>query len=67
MDGFKWSISFEFVRILIGFTVIVLQGELQLTNNPSITMFLFSYLIISFVLNFLIQKTVPSRIFQEIS
>tara|TARA_B100001769_G_scaffold272634_1_gene267388 strand:- start:88 stop:1347 length:1260 start_codon:yes stop_codon:yes gene_type:complete len=67
MDGFKWSISFEFVRIVLGILIITFQEELVLTYNPSISIFLFSYLIISFILNLLIQKSVPARILQEIS
>ena len=67
MDGFKWSTSFEYVRIVIGIAVIAFQGDLQLTNNPSISIFLISYLVISFILNLLVQKSVPARIFQEIS
>ena len=67
MDGFKWSVSFEFVRIFIGLIVILLQGDFQLTSNPSMSMFLLSYLIISFILNLLVQKSVPERILQEIS
>ena len=67
MDGFKWSVSFEFVRIIIGVIVILLQGDFQLTSNPSMSIFLLSYLIISFILNLLVQKSVPERILQEIS
>ena len=67
MDSFKWSTSFEYVRIVIGIAVIAFQGDLQLTNNPSISIFLISYLVISFILNLLVQKSVPARIFQEIS
>ena len=67
MDGFKWSVSFEFVRIIIGVIVILLQGDFQLSSNPSMSIFLLSYLIISFILNLLVQKSVPERILQEIS
>ena len=67
MDGFKWSVSFEFVRIIIGVIVILMQGDFQLTSNPSMSIFLLSYLIISFILNLLVQKSVPERILQEIS
>jgi alkylglycerol monooxygenase len=67
MDGFKWSVSFEFVRIIIGVMVILMQGDFQLTSNPSMSIFLLSYLIISFILNLLVQKSVPERILQEIS
>ena len=67
MDGFKWSVSFEFIRIFIGLIVILLQGDFQLTSNPSMSIFLLSYLIISFILNLLVQKSVPERILQEIS
>ena len=67
MDGFKWSVSFEFIRIFIGVTVILLQGDFQLTSNPSMSIFLLSYLIISFILNLLVQKSVPERILQEIT
>ena len=67
MDGFKWSVSFEFIRIFIGVIVILLQGDFQLTSNPSMSIFLLSYLIISFILNLLVQKSVPERILQEIS
>lgn len=67
MDGFKWSVSFEFVRVIIGVIVILMQGDFQLTSNPSMSIFLLSYLIISFILNLLVQKSVPERILQEIS
>ena len=67
MDGFKWSVSFEFVRIIIGVMVILMQGDFQLTSNLSMSIFLLSYLIISFILNLLVQKSVPERILQEIS
>ena len=67
MDGFKWSVSFEFIRIFIGVIVILMQGDFQLTSNPSMSIFLLSYLIISFILNLLVQKSVPERILQEIS
>ena len=67
MDGFKWSVSFEFIRIFIGVIVILLQVDFQLTSNPSMSIFLLSYLIISFILNLLVQKSVPERILQEIS
>jgi hypothetical protein len=44
-----------------------MQGDFQLTSNPSMSIFLLSYLIISFILNLLVQKSVPERILQEIS
>ncbi|CAI8312193.1 MAG: sterol desaturase family protein [Flavobacteriales bacterium] len=62
MDGFKWSTTFEFLRIIIGMLVIYFQEELLLTDNPTITLFLLTYLVLSVILNFLILKSVPSRI-----
>ena len=62
MDGFKWSTTFEFLRIIIGMLVIYFQEELLLTDNPTITLFLLTYLVLSLILNFLILKSVPSRI-----
>ena len=62
MDGFKWSTTFEFLRIIIGMLVIYFQEELILTDNPTITLFLLTYLVLSVILNFLILKSVPSRI-----
>ena len=47
MDGFKWSVSFEFIRISIGLLIIFFQQELLLTYNQPILIFLFSYLLIS--------------------
>ena len=66
MDGFKWSVSFEFIRISIGILIIILQEELLLTYNQPILIFLFSYLLISILLNFLVLRSVPARILQEI-
>ena len=66
MDGFKWSVSFEFIRISIGILIIIFQEELLLTYNQPILIFLFSYLLISILLNFLVLKSVPARILQEI-
>ena len=62
MDGFKWSTTFEFLRIIIGMLVIYFQEELLLTDNPTISLFLLTYLVLSVILNFLILKSVPSRI-----
>tara|TARA_B100001093_G_scaffold225541_1_gene216130 strand:- start:4 stop:1251 length:1248 start_codon:yes stop_codon:yes gene_type:complete len=62
MDGFKWSTTFEFLRIIIGMLVIYFQEELILTDNPTISLFLLTYLVLSVILNFLILKSVPSRI-----
>ena len=62
MDGFKWSTTFEFLRIIIGMLVIYFQKELLLTDNPIISLFLLTYLVLSVILNFLILKSVPSRI-----
>ena len=42
MDGYKWSINFEFMRIFLGLLILYFQEELFLTNNSSITMFLSS-------------------------
>ena len=36
MDGFKWSVSFEFIRISIGILIIIFQEELLLTYNLSL-------------------------------
>jgi sterol desaturase/sphingolipid hydroxylase (fatty acid hydroxylase superfamily) len=66
MDGFKWSVSFEFIRISIGILIIIFQGELLLTYNQPILIFLFSYLLISILLNFLVLKSIPARILEEI-
>ena len=66
MDGFKWSVSFEFIRISIGMLIIIFQEELLLTYNQPILIFLFSYLLISILLNFLVLRSVPARILQEI-
>jgi sterol desaturase/sphingolipid hydroxylase (fatty acid hydroxylase superfamily) len=66
MDGFKWSVSFEFIRISIGLLIIFFQQELLLTYNQPILIFLFSYLLISILLNFLVLRSVPARILQEI-
>ena len=61
MDGYKWSINFEFLRIFLGMLVLYFQAELFLTNNLSMTMFLSCYLIVSAVLNLLILRSVPDR------
>ena len=61
MDGYKWSINFEFLRIFLGMLVLYFQSELFLTNNLSMTMFLSCYLIVSTVLNLLILRLVPER------
>ena len=61
MDGYKWSINFEFLRIFLGMLVLYFQSELFLTNNSSMTMFLSCYLIVSAVLNLLILRSVPDR------
>ena len=45
MDGYKWSINFEFTRILFGMLILYFQQELFLTYNSSMTMFLSCYLI----------------------
>ena len=66
MDGFKWSVSFEFTRISIGILIIIFQEELLLTYNQPILIFLFSYLLISILLNFLVLKSIPARILEEI-
>ena len=66
MDGFKWSVSFEFIRISVGILIIIFQEELLLTYNQPILIFLFSYLLISILLNFLVLRSVPARILQEI-
>ena len=62
MDGYKWSINFEFMRIFIGILVLYFQEELFLTYNSSMTMFLSCYLIVSAILNSLILRSVPDRI-----
>ena len=66
MDGFKWSVLFEFIRISIGILIIIFQEELLLTYNQPILIFLFSYLLISILLSFLVLRSVPARILQEI-
>ena len=62
MDGYKWSINFEFIRIFLGMLVLYFQADLSLTNNSSMTMFLSCYLIVSAILNLLILRSVPNRI-----
>ena len=62
MDGYKWSINFEFIRILFGMLIVYFQQELFLTYNSSMTMFLSCYLIVSAILNTLILRSVPDRI-----
>ena len=62
MDGYKWSINFEFLRIFLGIIVLYFQEELFLTFNSSMTMFLSCYLIVSAILNSLILRSVPVRI-----
>ena len=62
MDGFKWSINFEFIRILFGMLIVYFQQELFLTYNSSMTMFVSCYLIVSAILNSLILRSVPDRI-----
>ena len=62
MDGYKWSINFEYIRIFFGILVLYFQDELFLTYNSSMTMFLSCYLIVSAILNSLILRSVPDRI-----
>jgi len=62
MDGYKWSINFEFIRILFGMLIVYFQQELFLTYNSSMTMFVSCYLIVSAILNSLILRSVPDRI-----
>ena len=62
MDGYKWSINFEFIRIFLGMLVLYFQADLSLTNNSSMTMFLSCYFIVSAILNLLILRSVPNRI-----
>ena len=64
MDGYKWSINFEFLRIFLGILVLYFQEELFLTYNSSITIFLSCYLIVSAILNSLILRSAPDRINQ---
>ena len=61
MDGYKWSINFEFIRIFLGMLVLYFQAELSITDNSSMTMFLSCYLIVSATLNLLILRSVPDR------
>ena len=61
MDGYKWSINFEFIRIFLGMLVLYFQAELSITYNSSMTMFLSCYLIVSAILNLLILRSVPNR------
>ena len=61
MDGYKWSINFEFIRIFLGILVLYFQAELSITDNSSMTMFLSCYLIVSAILNLLILRSVPNR------
>ena len=62
MDGYKWSINFEFIRIFLGMLVLYFQAELSLTDNSSMTMFLSCYLIASTIFNLLILRSVPNHI-----
>ena len=62
MDGYKWSINFEFIRIFLGMLVLYFQAELSITDNSSMTMFLSCYIIVSAILNLLILRSVPNRI-----
>ncbi len=62
MDGYKWSVNFEFMRIFLGILVIYFQEELFLTYSSSISIFLLCYLIVSAILNSLILRSVPDRI-----
>ena len=61
MDGYKWSINFEFIRIFLGMLVLYFQAELSITENSSMTMFLSCYIIVSAILNLLILRSVPNR------
>ena len=61
MDGYKWSINFEFIRIFLGMLVLYFQAELSITDNSSMKMFLSCYLIASAILNLLILRSVPNR------
>ena len=61
MDGYKWSINFEFIRIFLGMLVLYFQAELSITDNSSMTMFLSCYIIVSAILNLLILRSVPNR------
>ena len=65
MDGYKWSINFEFIRILIGLIVIYFQKDLFLTYNLSLSVSLSCYLLVSAILNLLILRSVPDRIYEE--
>ena len=65
MDGYKWSINFEFIRILIGLIVIYFQKDLFLTYNLSLSVSLSCYLLASAILNLLILRSVPDRIYEE--
>jgi len=67
MDGFKWSTTFEFLRIFIGIAIIVFSQELNLTYNLTLSSFLLSYFAVSAILNLLLNKSVPLRNIQEIS
>ena len=58
MDGFKWSTTFEFLRIFIGIAIIVLSQELNLTYNLTLATFLLSYFAVSAILNLLLSKSV---------
>jgi len=67
MDGFKWSTTFEFLRIFIGIAIIIYSQEFNLTYNFTLATFLISYFSVSAILNFLLIKSVPLRNIQEIS
>ena len=61
MDGFKWSINFEFTRILIGISVIAFQENIYLSSNYFLFYCFMVYFIISLILNFLVLNSVPKR------
>jgi len=67
MDGFKWSTSFEFLRIIIGITTIIYSQQFGLTYNLTLMIFLLSYFTVSVILNLLLIKSLPIRNIQEIS
>ena len=66
MDGFKWSINFEFLRITIGILIIVFYKDLSLSYNLSLSIFMLSYFLVSLIINLFIVKSLPKRQTEEI-
>ena len=61
MDGFRWSTTFESIRIIVGIAIIIYSQQLSLTYNLTLAIFLLSYFTVSAILNLLLIKSVPQR------